>query len=79
MIVATGASPSRLEVPGEDRLYGRGVSFCGTCDGPFYKDQIVAAVGGGDTAMQESICVTKIVRPFRTNVNNDKKCNQSQI
>lgn len=62
VIVATGASPSRLGVAGEDRFYGKGVSFCGTCDGPFYKGKIVAAVGGGDTAVQESLYLTKLMK-----------------
>lgn len=62
IILATGASPRRLGVPGEERLIGHGISFCGTCDGPFYKDKIVAAVGGGDTAVQESVFLTKFVK-----------------
>ena len=59
IIIASGASPRKLGVPGEDTFYGKGVSFCATCDGPFYRDQVVAAVGGGDTAVQESIFLTK--------------------
>ena len=59
IIVATGASPQKLGVSGEDRFYGKGVSFCATCDGPFYKDRVVAAVGGGNTAVQESLFLTK--------------------
>jgi thioredoxin reductase (NADPH) len=62
IIIATGASPRKLGVPGEDLFYGKGVSFCGTCDAPFYRDQVVAAVGGGDTAVQESIYLTKFVK-----------------
>lgn len=59
IIIATGASPRKLGVPGEDRFYGKGVSFCATCDGPFYKDRVVAAIGGGNTAVQESLFLTK--------------------
>jgi len=59
VIIASGASPRKLGVPGEDTFYGKGVSFCATCDGPFYRGQKVAAVGGGDTAVQESIFLTK--------------------
>ncbi len=59
VIIATGASPSKLGVPGEDSLYGKGLSSCATCDGPFFRDKVVAAVGGGDTAVQESIFLTK--------------------
>lgn len=59
IIIATGASPRKLGVPGEDRFYGKGVSFCATCDGPFYKNRVVAAIGGGNTAVQESLFLTK--------------------
>ncbi|MFO7557562.1 MAG: thioredoxin-disulfide reductase [Desulfobacterales bacterium] len=62
VIIATGASPKKLGVPGEAKFSGRGVSFCGTCDGPFFKDRVVAAVGGGDTAVQESQFLTKFAR-----------------
>ena len=62
IIIATGASPRKLGIPGEDRFYGKGVSFCATCDGPFYKDRVVAAVGGGNTALQESLFLTKFAR-----------------
>jgi len=62
VIIATGASPKKLGVPGEDIFFGKGVSFCATCDAPFYKDCIVAAVGGGDTAVQESMYLTKFVK-----------------
>ena len=62
IIIATGASPKKLGVPGEDIFYGRGISSCATCDGPFFKDGMVAAVGGGDTAVQESLFLTKFVK-----------------
>ena len=62
VIIATGASPNRLGVPGEDRFMGHGISFCATCDAPFYRDKTVAAVGGGDTAVQESLYLTKFAR-----------------
>ena len=62
IIIATGASPRKLGVPGEDMFIGKGVSFCATCDGPFFKNSIVAAVGGGDTAVQESIYLTKFAK-----------------
>jgi len=54
--------PKKLGIPGEDLFYGKGVSFCATCDGPFFKDRIVAAVGGGDTAVQETLYLTKFVK-----------------
>lgn len=62
IIIATGASPRKLGVPGEDMFIGKGVSFCATCDGPFFKENVVAAVGGGDTAVQESIFLTKFAK-----------------
>ncbi len=62
VIVATGASPRRLSVPGEAQFYGKGVSFCATCDGPFFRGQDVAAVGGGDTAVQESLFLARFAR-----------------
>ena len=62
VIITSGASPRKLGIPGEDLFYGKGVSFCATCDGPFYKERIVAAVGGGDTAVQESIYLTKFAK-----------------
>lgn len=62
IIIASGAAPKQLGIPGEQKFYGKGVSFCGTCDAPFYKDKVVAAVGGGDTAVQESQYLTKFAR-----------------
>lgn len=62
VIVATGASPKKLGVPGEEEFYGRGISTCATCDAPFFKNSVVAAVGGGDTAVQESIFLTRFAK-----------------
>ncbi len=62
IIIASGAAPRKLGIPGEDILYGKGVSSCATCDGPFFRDKVIAAVGGGDTAVQESIYLTKFAR-----------------
>jgi thioredoxin reductase (NADPH) len=58
VIVATGASWRRLGVPGEESLIGKGVSFCATCDGPFYRNRAVAVIGGGNAAIQEAIFLT---------------------
>jgi len=59
VIIATGAEFNRLGVPGEERLSGKGVSYCATCDGPFFKDRVVAVVGGGDSAVEEGILLTR--------------------
>jgi len=59
VIVATGATPRRLGVPGEDEFYGRGVSTCATCDGFFYRGKHVVVVGGGDAAVEEGGFLTK--------------------
>lgn len=59
VIVATGADTRWLEVPGEDKLRGRGVSSCAPCDAPFFKDKQVIVVGGGDSAMEEAMVLTK--------------------
>jgi len=61
VIIATGASPRKLGVPGEEEYLGKGVSTCATCDAPFFKNAMVAAVGGGNTAVQESLFLTRFV------------------
>ena len=62
IILATGANPSKLNIPGEDSFFCKGVSFCATCDGPFFREKTVVAVGGGDTAVQESAFLTKFAK-----------------
>lgn len=59
LIVGTGASPTHLEIPGEVELTGRGVSYCATCDGWFFKDKKVVVVGGGDSALEEALFITR--------------------
>lgn len=62
IIICTGAHPRRLNVPGEEQLTGRGVSYCATCDGALYRDKVVAVVGGGDSAVEEGLFLTRFAR-----------------
>jgi thioredoxin reductase (NADPH) len=62
VILAMGAQPRYLGVPGEQELLGRGVSSCATCDGFFFRDQDIAVIGGGDSAMEESTFLTRFAR-----------------
>ncbi|MCL1912188.1 MAG: thioredoxin-disulfide reductase [Leptospirales bacterium] len=59
VIIASGASYRKLGIPGEERLGGRGVSYCATCDGAFFKNKITGVVGGGDTAIEEAVFLTR--------------------
>ena len=59
VIVATGSSPRKLGIPGEEAFYGKGVSYCGTCDGPFFRDRKVVVVGGGDSALKEGLHIAR--------------------
>ncbi len=59
LILAMGASPKKLGISGENTFLGRGVSYCGTCDAPLFKGKIVAAIGGGDTALEEAIILAQ--------------------
>ena len=59
LILSTGATPLHLEIPGETELTGRGVSYCATCDGWFFKDKKVVVVGGGDSAFEEALFITR--------------------
>lgn len=60
VIIATGKRPRKLNVPGEEKFIGRGVAFCATCDGPFYKGKKVAVVGGGNSAVQAALELSRI-------------------
>jgi len=62
VIICTGTSPRKLGVPGEGQFIGRGVSFCATCDGFFYKDRTVVVVGGGDSAIEEGLYLTRFAK-----------------
>jgi len=59
LIIATGATPRKLKVPGEKEFVGKGVSYCGTCDGWFFKEKDIVVVGGGDSALEEGIFLTR--------------------
>lgn len=62
VIVASGVAARKLAVPGEDKYRGRGVSYCATCDGAFFRDKDVLVVGGGDSAVEEAIFLTRFAR-----------------
>jgi thioredoxin reductase (NADPH) len=78
VILAMGAEPRRLDIPGEKELAGRGVSTCGVCDGAFYKDQDVYVFGGGDSAMEDSIFISKYAKDL-TSVHRRDDYRASQI
>ena len=62
VILATGGSPRKLQIPGEEEHYGKGVSYCAVCDGFFFRDKTVVVVGGGDTAVEESLYLAKLAK-----------------
>ena len=62
VVVALGAGPRKLELPNEERLTGRGVHFCAHCDGAFYRDKVVALVGGGDSAAAEALHLARLAK-----------------
>jgi len=62
VIIATGSEPKKLGIPGEETFIGKGVSYCATCDGPFYKDKNVAVIGGGNGALEEALFLTKFAK-----------------
>jgi thioredoxin reductase (NADPH) len=62
LIICTGAHPRLLSVPGEEHFTGRGVSYCATCDGALYRDKIVSVVGGGDSAIEEGLFLTRFAK-----------------
>ena len=66
VIIATGARAKKLQVPGEEKFTAKGVSYCGTCDGAFFKEKHIAVIGGGDTAVEEALFLTKFGRQITT-------------
>jgi len=62
LIIATGAKWNQLGIPGEEEFSGKGISYCATCDGAFFKDQEVAVVGGGDTAIEDALYLSRLTR-----------------
>lgn len=72
IIIATGASARKLQVPGEQEFTGRGVAYCATCDGDFFTGLEIFAIGGGDTALEESIFLTKFARKVTVVNRSDK-------
>ncbi len=62
VIIATGAQPQKLKIPGETEFIGKGVSYCAVCDGAFFKDKVIAVVGGGNSAVEEAIYLTKFAK-----------------
>ena len=62
VIIATGTLPKKLDIPGEEKYTGRGVSYCATCDGPLYKNKDILVVGGGNAAAEEALYLTKFTR-----------------
>jgi len=83
VIVATGSSLKKLDVPGEERLTGNGVSTCASCDAPLFRDRIVAVVGGGDSAMQEALTLaafaSKVIILHRGDALTSQACYRDRV
>ena len=62
VVLATGGSPRKLQIPGEDEYYGKGVSYCAVCDGFFFRNKTVVVVGGGDSATEEALYLSKLAK-----------------
>ncbi len=79
VIIATGMKERKLEVPGEDDLYGRGISYCAICDGTLFKGKDIAVIGGGNSALEESIYLSEIVNKIYLVNRTDKFRAESEI
>jgi len=79
VVLAPGKEPRTLGLPGEDRLMGRGVSICATCDAPLFHDRPVAVVGGGNAAIRTAIEMTKIASSVAMIVRSDLRCDEVYI
>lgn len=74
VIIASGKEPRHLGVPGEDKFYGKGVSTCATCDAPLYKDRIVAVIGGGNSALDALLTLSRFAKTVHSlNINSELK------
>lgn len=78
VIIAVGASPRKLGAPGEDKFSGAGVSYCATCDGAFFKNKIAAVIGGGNTAFEDALYLTKFCKKVYL-INRSEHFRASQI
>lgn len=76
VILATGRVPNSLKIDGEDRFIGKGISYCAPCDGSFYKDKVVAIVGGGDTAVTDAIYMAGLAKKVYVLVRSDLKASK---
>jgi thioredoxin reductase (NADPH) len=79
VIIATGARHRTLGIEGEDELIGRGISFCAVCDGAFYRDQTVAVIGGGNSALQEALLLSELVKKLYVVQNLDFLTGEAQL
>lgn len=76
VLIATGSDYNKLDIPGESQYYGRGVHYCATCDGAFYRDKRLAVVGGGNSAVQEAIFLTRFASHIDLLVRSDLRASE---
>jgi alkyl hydroperoxide reductase subunit F len=78
IIIASGKTPKKLNVPGEDKLYNKGLSYCATCDAPLFKNKIVAVLGGGNSALEATLGIMKIAKKIYL-IDNSSKIHGEKI